>query len=175
MDLFRSSLHPHLHLSHSPPSAHPSVFPTPTFSPARQGSVKPPTALWLPPSSSPFASGTDTLPLRRVLLGSGSRLWAGLCGPHFLCTCLQSGVAEAWRLGMTALGEISSPGTHHHPFPPSPLCSPLGGSSGRTGRGPGTGVLASVEVTASHLTAAETEAQAGGSEVTGHRTSHRTS
>lgn len=53
---------------------------------------------------------------------------------------------------MTALGEISSPGTHHHPFP----CV----LSAALWEAPAAGLGGILEVTASHLTEAETEAQA---------------
>lgn len=107
-------------------SAHPSVFPTPTLGPARQGSAKPPTALRYPRNSSPFALAfasaykTYTLKFKEVSAGFGSpRLRLDFGGPQFLCTCLQSGLVPDRRLGMRVLGESSSPGTRHHPLPPS--------------------------------------------------------
>lgn len=107
-------------------SAHPSVFPTPTLGPARQGSAKPSTALRYPRNSSPFALAfaykTYTLKFKEVSAGFGSpRLRLDFGGPHFLCTCLQSGLVPDWRLGMRVLGESSSPGTRHHLFPVSSL------------------------------------------------------
>lgn len=148
-EVLTAGLRPFPILSTPPPpsfspssSAHPSVFPTPTLGPARQGSAKPPTALQYPRNSSPFALAlasaykTYTLKFKEVSPGFGSpRLRLDFGGPHFLCTCLQSGLVPDRRLGLRVLGESSSPGPRHHPFPPSPLCSPSGGSSHRAGRG----------------------------------------
>lgn len=137
-DLFGSLLPPPRSFSRSS-SAHLSVFPTPTLSPARPGSVKPPTALGHPLSSSPFPSPPKQTPcnLRRHLFH-----WVRVPAPRGLALAVRTScapvcgvVASRWRLGMEALGESSSSGSHHHPVPSSPLCSPLGGFSGRAGRG----------------------------------------
>ncbi|ELK08013.1 Chromobox protein like protein 7 [Pteropus alecto] len=70
----------------------------------RKGSAKPPTALQYPRNSSPFALAlasaykTYTLKFKEVSPGFGSpRLRLDFGGPHFLCTCLQSGLVPDRR------------------------------------------------------------------------------
>lgn len=95
----------------TPPQSSPPRLPAPPG-----GSVKPPTALRHPQSSSPFAFASQTYTQRfkeaSVLLcfcPCASGLDFGHA--HFRCTRLQSSLAPGWKLGLEGFGEISCPNT----------------------------------------------------------------
>lgn len=142
LDLLRSSLHSHLHLSPSPQR-------TPLGSPHLNFQPRP----WARPGRPRRAAPSKLLPLRlrntHPALKEGS---AGFASRASRLDAFAERVAPDWRPGLEVVGESPPRGTHRQPFPCSSL-QPRGRLPGGVGR-----VL---EATASPWAEAETEAQAG--------------